>query len=68
MVIFRFSTNSTLLQQYRQLLEMKVRFLVEQMLHGHTRRFFEFGYPGSVVRVENITLVISYLDTNGRPK
>jgi len=22
--------------------------VVEQMLHGHTRLFFEFGYPGSV--------------------
>jgi len=33
-VIFRFDTNSTLLQQ---LLKLKVRVLVEQMLHGHTQ-------------------------------
>jgi len=47
-VIFQFNTNSTLLHKYRRFLKLKVGVLVEQMLRGHARWFYEFGYAGSV--------------------
>ena len=47
-VIFRLDMNSMLLHKHRRLLELKVWVLVKQMLHGYTRWFFKFGYPGSV--------------------
>ena len=42
-----------LLYKYRRFLKLKVRVLVEQMLHGYMQWFFEFGYPGIVLGRKN---------------